>query len=59
MVGILVLGLFLSCGVATADGVFYRRDRLKRLWLGLCAGLIMMMWLPALYAFFLRFTRPD
>ena len=57
MVGILVLGLFLSCGVATADGVFYRRDRLTRLWLGLCAGLIMMMWLPALYAFFLRFTR--
>ena len=34
-----------------------RRDRLTRLWLGLCAGLIMMMWLPALYAFALRFTR--
>ncbi|MBR2700099.1 MAG: hypothetical protein IKE76_16080 [Clostridia bacterium] len=57
MTGFLILGLYLCCGVALMDGVFYRRDRLTRLWLGLCAGLIMMMWLPALYAFALRFTR--
>ena len=57
MTGFLILGLYLLCGVALTDGVFYRRDRLTRLWLGLCAGLIMMMWLPALYAFALRFTR--
>lgn len=57
MTGFLILGLYLLCGVALMDGVFYRRDRLTRLWLGLCAGLIMMMWLPALYAFALRFTR--
>ncbi len=57
MTGFLILGLYLLCGVALTDGVFRRRDRLTRLWLGLCAGLIMMMWLPALYAFALRFTR--
>ena len=57
MTGILILTAYLMCGVALADGVFHRHDRLIRLWLGLCAGLIMMMWLPALYAFAMRFTR--
>lgn len=57
MTGLLVVLLYLLAGVCLADGVFYRRRGLVRLWLGLCAGLIMLMWLPALYAFFLRFTR--
>lgn len=56
MGGILLLMGFLACGVALMDGLMPSRDRLIRLWLGLCAGLILMMWLPALYAFFLRFT---
>ena len=57
MLGIVILTLFLCAGIALADAVFRRRDRLTRLWLGLCAGLIMMMWLPALFAFFMRFTK--
>ena len=27
-----------------------------RLWLGLTAGLLMMMWLPSLFAYLLKFT---
>ena len=57
MAGILILMLFLFCGVMLADGVFRSHDRLTRLWLGLSAGLMLMMWLPALWAFILRFTR--
>ena len=56
MLGYVVMALFLCAGLATADGVFRRQDRLVRVWLGLCAGLMMMMWLPTLLAFFLRFT---
>ena len=57
MAGILILALFLMCGIALTDGLFREHARLTRLWLGLCAGLMMMMWLPALWAFFIRFTR--
>ena len=57
MLGILILALYLLSGVALADAVFYRRQGLIRLWLGLCAGLVMLMWLPTLFAFFIKFTR--
>lgn len=57
MIGLLILALYLLSGMVLADAVFYRRERAIRLWLGLCAGLIMMMWLPTLFAFFIRFTR--
>ncbi len=56
MGGVLLLGGFLVCGVVLMDGLLPGKDRLVRLWLGLCAGLLMMMWLPALTAFFIRFT---
>jgi len=56
MGGILLLCGFLACGLVTADALFARRPGLIRLWLGLCGGLIMMMWLPALYAFAIDFT---
>lgn len=57
MIGYLILAGFLLCGCVTMDALLARRDRLVRLWLGLCAGLVMMMWLPALFAFILRFDR--
>ena len=57
MTGYLILAGFLLCGCVTMDALLPRRDRLVRLWLGLCAGLVMMMWLPTLYAFALRFDR--
>ena len=56
MGGILLLVGYLLCGVVMMDGLLARRDRLIRLWLGLCAGLALMMWLPALLAFAMRFT---
>ena len=57
MLGYMLLAAYLACGVALMDGLLPARTRLTRLWLGLCAGLILMMWLPALFAFFLGFTR--
>ncbi len=57
MNGYLVLAGFLLCGVVLMDALLPDRQRLIRLWLGLSAGLIMMMWLPTLFAFFMKFTR--
>ena len=56
MGGVLLLLGYLFSGVALMDGLLPRKDRLVRLWLGLCAGLALMMWLPTLFAFFIRFT---
>lgn len=56
MGGVLLLVGFLFCGVTLTDALLPNRQRLVRLWLGLCAGLVLMMWLPTLYAFALRFT---
>ena len=57
MIGYLVLAGFLACGCVTMDALLPRQHRLTRLWLGLCAGLLLMMWLPTLFAFALRFTQ--
>ena len=56
MGGILLLLGFEVCGYVLADGLFRRRDGIVRLWLGLTAGLLMMMWLPSLFAYALKFT---
>ncbi len=57
MLGYLLLACFLLCGVALMDALLPGKQRLTRLWLGLCAGLMLMMWLPTLYAFPLGFTQ--
>ena len=57
MGGILLLCGYLICGAVIADHIFSKKPALVRLWLGLCAGLMLMMWLPAIFAFFLKFTR--
>ena len=56
MGGILLLAGFEACGVATTMALALRREKLVQIWLGLALGLIYMMWAPALFAFFLRFT---
>lgn len=56
MGGILLLCGFLICGILIADQLFSNKSGLIRLWLGLCTGLMLMMWLPAAYAFLLDFT---
>lgn len=57
MNGFRLLLAFLLCGVITMDAVFYHRNRLTRLWLGLCAGLVMLMWSPVVFAFVVDFTK--
>ena len=56
MGGVLLLAGFELCGAAAAWKLAYRRGMTVRIWLGLCLGLVMMMWFPALFAFFLDFT---
>ena len=56
MAGYALLVGFLVCGCVSMDALLSERTRIVRIWLGLCAGLLMMMWLPTLFAFFLRFT---
>lgn len=57
MTGILVLIAYLLCGIAAAYALFSRKSGLIHLWIGLCAGLMMMMWLPMCFAFFVDFTK--
>ena len=57
MTGYIILLAFLLCGLLIANALFRKQCGLIRLWIGLCAGLVLMMWLPACFAFFLDFTR--
>lgn len=56
MGGVLLLAGFEFCGAAAAWKLACRRGTAVRIWLGLCLGLVMMMWFPALFAFFMDFT---
>ena len=56
MGGILLLAGFEACGVTAAWKLAARRGIITRVWLGLCLGLVLMMWFPALFAFFMDFT---
>ncbi len=56
MGGILLLLGFEACGCVLGEALFKRRSGVVRLWLGLTAGLLMMMWLPSLFAYLLKFT---
>ncbi len=55
--GFLMLAAYLSLGVLAAEGLFYDRPRDARLYLGLTMGLILMMWLPSVWAFAFKFTK--
>ncbi len=48
--------LYILCGTAITFSLLPKKSPVVRVWLGLCLGLILMMWLPALCAFFLDFT---
>lgn len=56
MGGYLLLIGFLTCGLVTSDALLRKKCPLVRLWIGLVGGLLIMMWLPTLYAFFMDFT---
>ncbi|MDO4484400.1 MAG: hypothetical protein Q4C54_08220 [Clostridia bacterium] len=56
MVSLLYLAVYLFCGIVMVRWLLPRHPVLNRLWLGCSAGLLMMMWLPALCAYVLRFS---
>ena len=57
MGGILLLCGFLACGLAAADALFRRHSGLIRVWLGLVLGMMLMMWLPVPFAFWMTFNQ--
>ncbi len=49
--GVVCLLFFLACGLFMVRCLLPRHPVLNRIWLGLCLGLLLLMWLPALFAF--------
>lgn len=47
---------FLACGIMTVHWLLPRQSPLTRVWLGMCFGVLEMMWLPVLFAFGMGFT---
>lgn len=56
MAGIAVMLAYLLGGIALAYIILWDKSPLLRFWIGLSFGMLLFMWLPALAAFFLRFT---
>lgn len=54
--GAVYLLAYLLCGCVMIRFLLPRLTVLTRVWLGLSLGLLLMMWLPALLAFFVDFT---
>lgn len=52
---LLVLLLFMLSGIVLSKSIFTKERSAVVLWLGLVLGLTEMMWLPALFSFFLGF----
>lgn len=50
------LAIFLACGVVITRFLLPHHQVLNRIWIGMSMGLLLMMWLPALWAFALRFS---
>lgn len=57
MLGILYLLLFLAGGACIARLLLSRMRPVKRIYIGLSLGLLLMMWLPALWAYAFSFGR--
>ncbi len=56
MLSIAMLALYLACGCIIMRCQLPGKSIWVRLWLGCCAGILLLMWLPALFAFLLRFS---
>ena len=56
MIAILYLLVFMAAGTLMVRLLLPRQPVLSRLWLGCSLGLLLLMWLPALFAFFLNFS---
>ncbi|MBQ4551673.1 MAG: hypothetical protein IJA59_01840 [Clostridia bacterium] len=56
MLSLLYLAAYLIAGVGIAHCLVPRVRVLARVWIGLTLGILLMMWLPALLAFFVDFS---
>ena len=56
MIATLYLAAYIFCGLCIVRFLLPRQSVLTRAWLGASLGLLMMMWLPALMAFAVRFS---
>ncbi len=56
MIAFLYLAAYIFCGLCIVRFLLPRQSVLTRAWLGASLGLLMMMWLPALMAFAVRFS---
>ncbi len=56
IIALLFTVLFAICGVLLSEVVFRRHAFINRLWLGLALGLLLLTWLPSLFAFPIGFT---
>ena len=57
IVSLLFTLFYAASGICISEVVFHRKKFLDRLWLGLALGLLLLTWLPSLFAFFIGFTR--
>lgn len=48
---------FAASGVCISEAVFHKHRLIDRLWLGLTLGLLLLTWLPSLFAFLIGFTK--
>jgi len=56
MIATLYLAAYIFCGLCIVRFLLPRQSVLTRVWLGASLGLLLMMWLPALMAFAVKFS---
>ena len=58
MIAVCYTLLFAFCGVALSEIVFRKHACINRIWLGLSLGLLLLTWLPCLFALICGFSLP-
>ena len=58
MAALCFTALFEAAGVAAVRFLLPKKSLPDRIWLGLCLGILLEMWLPALCAYAFGFTLP-
>ena len=56
MLAVLYFILFEICGVSIVQYMLPKKSFIYRIWLGLVFGILLVMWLPALMAFFISYS---
>ena len=56
MIAFLYFAVYIFCGLCITRFLLPRQSVLTRVWMGASLGLLLMMWLPALLAFAVKFS---